>query len=62
MTPEEVIIGSYIKTPKLKSILCDFEFFKGQVKEQAANVIADNILSRVYSEGFSLILVESIAD
>ena len=38
------------------------EFIDGQVKEYGANIIAENMLSQVDSNGYSLMMMEGIAD
>ena len=45
-------IGTYDENPILNSVIYDVEFPDGVVKQYAANVIAENILSQVDSEGF----------
>ena len=62
MTLEEVIVGPFDENPKLNSIVHDVEFSDGQVKDHASNVIAENMLTRVDSEGFLLILINSMVD
>ena len=62
MGPEGTIAGHYDENPRLNSIIYEVEFPDGQVKEYAANVIADNMLSQVDSEGFSTTFLESIVD
>ena len=44
----------------MNSVIYDVEFPDGQVKEHAANVIAENMLSRVDKDGFSNMMLESI--
>ena len=46
----------------LDSLLHDVEFPDGQVKEYSANLIAENMLTRVDSDGFSVTLLEAITD
>ena len=45
------IIGYLYKTPSLNSLVYDVEFSDGAVKQYAENVIAENLLSRVNSNG-----------
>ena len=52
----------YDDNPALKSIIYNVEFPDGTIKEYAANVIAENMLSQVDSEGYSLRLMDSILD
>ena len=40
----------------------EVEFIDGQVKEYGANIIAENMLSQVDSDGYSLMLMEDIVD
>ena len=46
------IIGTFDENPVLNSLVYDVEFPDGAVKNYAENVIAENILSQVYSSGF----------
>ena len=55
------IVDSYDENSKLKSILHDVEFSDSQVKDYASNSISEIILTRVYSEGFSLTIVDYVA-
>ena len=45
--PDGTIIGSYDDNPMLNSFLYDVEFPDGQVKEYSANMLAENMLTRV---------------
>ena len=58
--PDGTTIGQHDENPILNSVICDVEFPDGQVKEHAANVIAENMLSRVDEDGFSNVMLESI--
>ena len=40
----------------------EVEFIDGQVKEYGANIIAENMLSQVDSDGYSLMLMEGIVN
>ena len=60
--PDGKVAGSYDDNPVLNSIVYEVEFPDGQVKEYAANVIAENMLTQVDSEGFSLTMMEGIVD
>ena len=62
MTQKGAIFGSHDKNPKLNSIVHDIEFSNGQAQEHVANVIAENMLKIVDSEGFSITLICSIID
>ena len=44
----------------LNLLLCNFDFPDRQVKEQSTNVKAENMISRVDSDRFLVILLESI--
>ena len=46
------IIGDLDKTPSLHSLVYDVEFPDGTVKQYAANVIAENLLSQVDTNGY----------
>ena len=46
----------------MNSIIYEVEFPDGQVKEYAANTLAENMLSQVDSEGFSTALFDGIVD
>ena len=54
--------GTYHDNPFLNTITCDVEFPDGQVKEYGANIIAENMLTQVDSDGYSLSLMDSIID
>jgi hypothetical protein len=46
----------------LNSIIYEVEFPDGQVKEYAANVIAENMLTQVDSDGYSTTILKAIID
>ena len=48
--PDGHSVGSYHDNPILNSVVYDVEFPDGQVKEYAANVIAENMLTQVDDE------------
>ena len=54
--------GTYHDNPFLNTITYDVEFSDGQVKEYDANIIAENMLTQVDSDGYSLSLMDSIID
>ena len=54
--------GTYHDNPFLNTITYDIEFPDGQVKEYGANIIAENMLTQVDSDGYSLSLMDSIID
>jgi hypothetical protein len=55
-------VGTYNDNPILNSIVYEVEFPDGQVKEYSANTIAENMLTQVDSDGFTLTLMEGIVD
>ena len=60
--PDGQVTGTYDNNPYLNSIIYDVEFPDGQVKEYAANIIAENMLTQVASDGLSTTLMEAIVD
>ena len=54
--------GTYHDNPFLNTITYDVEFPDGQVKEYGANIIAENMLTKVDLDGYSLSLMDSIID
>lgn len=62
INPDGQESGIYDENQFLNLIVCDAEFPDGKVKEYSANLIAENILSQVDSEGFSTLLLDSITD
>ncbi len=56
------VVGTYSDNPLINSIVYDVEFSDGEVREYAANVIAENILSQVDNDGYSLPIFDSILD
>ena len=54
--------GTYHDNPFLNTITYDIEFPNGQVKEYGANIIAENMLTQVDSDGYSLSLMDSSID
>ena len=60
--PDGVVAGTYDENPCLNAMICEVEFPDGQLKEHAANVIAENMLTQVDSDGFSLTMMEAITD
>ena len=54
--------GTYHDNPFLNTITYDIEFPDGQVKEYGANIIAENMLTQVDSDRYSLSLMDSIID
>ena len=62
VVPESKTLRTLPDTPIFNAIVYDVEFPDCEVKEYADNVIAENILSQVYNEGFTLTLLDSILD
>ena len=60
--PDGITVGKYDDNPGLNSIIYDVEFPDGTVKEYSANVIAENMLTQVDSDGFTMTLMEGIVD
>ena len=60
--PDGKTIGTFHDTPIFNSIVYDVDFPDGEVKEYAANVIAENMLLQVDNEGFTLTMLDSILD
>lgn len=56
------IHGTYSEAPFSNSIIYDVEFSDGQVKKYSVNLIAENIISQVNSDGYSASLMEVIVD
>ena len=54
--------GTYHNNPFLNTVTYDVEFSEGQVKEYGANMIAENMLTQVDLDGYSLSLMDSIID
>eukprot|EP00980_Cylindrotheca_fusiformis_P014396 scaffold3830_cov85-Cylindrotheca_fusiformis.AAC.8 len=55
-------VGRYDENPYLNSMVYEVEFSDGQVKEYAANVIAENMLTQVDSDGYSTTIMKGIVD
>jgi hypothetical protein len=60
--PDGTTVGEYDDNPIMNSIVSEVEFPDSQVKEYSANVIAENMLTQVDSDGFSTSLVDAIVD
>ena len=54
--------GSSHSNPYLDTHIDDVEFMDGTIKQYAANVIAENILSQVDSEGRQYLMLDEIMD
>ena len=51
--PDGKVTGTYDNNPYINTIIYDVKFHDGQVKEYAANVIAETMLTQVDSDGMS---------
>lgn len=60
--PDGTTVGTYCDNPIMNSIVYEVEFPDGQVKEYAANIIAENMLTQVDSDGYSTTLMDGIVD
>jgi hypothetical protein len=60
--PDGTVAGTYDENPVLNTMIYEVEFPDGQLKEYAANVLAENMLTQVDSDGFSLTMMEAIID
>ena len=60
--PDGHTVGKYDDNPSLNSLLYEVEVDDGLVREYAANIIAQNMLSQVDEDGLSLIQMDSIID
>jgi hypothetical protein len=60
--PDGIVEGTYDENPFLNTMIYEVEFPDGQLKDYAANVIAENMLSQVDSDGYSLTMMEAIVD
>ena len=60
--PDGKVAGKYDDNPYLNSIMYKVELADGRIKEYGANIIAENMLTQVDSNGFSLSLMEGIID
>ena len=56
------VAGKYDDNPYLNSIMYEVELADGRIKEYGANIIAENMLTQVDSDGFTLALMEGIID
>ena len=60
--PDGTVAGTYDENPCLNTMIYEVEFPDGQSKAYAANVIAENMLTQVDSDGYSRTLMEAIVD
>jgi hypothetical protein len=58
--PNGTVAGAYDENPCLNAMIYEVGFPNGQLKEHAANVIADNMLTQVDFDGHSLTMMEAM--
>ena len=56
------VIGTYDNNPLLNTMLYDVEFPDGEIREYAANVIAENMYAQVDPDGHSYNILDGIID
>ena len=61
-SPDGKVTGKYDNNPYLNLIMYEVELADGRIKEYWTNIIAENMLTQVGSNGFSLALMEGIID
>ena len=62
LSPDGQVAGTHDDNPFLNTIIYEVEFPDGQVKDYAANVVAENMLTQVDSDGFTLTMMDGIID
>ena len=60
--PDGKVAEKYDNNPYLNSIMYEVELADGRIKEYGANIIVENMLTQVDSDGFSLTLMEGIIE
>jgi hypothetical protein len=60
--PGGTVAGTFDENPQLNSMIYEVEFPEGKLKEYAANMIVENMLSQVDSDGDSLTMLNAIID
>ena len=60
--PDGRMMGSWSDNPIMNSMIHEVEFPDGQAKEDSANIIAENSLLEVDSDGYSMQLMQVIVD
>jgi hypothetical protein len=58
--PDGTVAGTYDENPFLNTMIYEVEFPNGDVKEYAANIITENMLTQVDSDGYSLTTMKGI--
>ena len=60
--PDGTVAGTYDENPSMNTMIYEVEFPNGDVKEYAANIIAENMLTQVDTDGYSLTMMKGIID
>jgi hypothetical protein len=60
--PDGAVAGTYDENPILNTMIYDVEFPNGDIKEHAANIIAENMLTQIDLDGYSLTMMKGIID
>ena len=60
--PNGTIAGEYDDNPILNSIIYEVECPDGTIKKYSANIIAENMLTQVNSDGFTMTMMDDIID
>ena len=60
--PDGTVAGTYDDNPCLNTMIYEVEFQDGQLKEYAANIIAENMLTQVDDDGYSLTMLKAITN
>jgi hypothetical protein len=60
--PDGTVAGTYDENPCLNTMIYEVEFPDRQLKDYAANVIAESMLTQVDSDGFSITMIEAMID
>ena len=58
--PDGNIIGTFDENPNLNTLIYDVKFPDGAFKQYAANVIAENVLMQVDSNGYNSCLLDTL--
>ena len=61
-SPDGKCTGTYNHNPIMNTMTYDVEFPDGEIREYAANIIAENMLSQVDNEGYTLQHLSQIVD
>ena len=62
LDPNGNTYGTYNDNPFLNTITYDVEFPDGQIRENSANIITENMLMQVDSDGHHITLMDGILD